>query len=97
MEEQQQLAHKGYIFSWHTSSIYYWIHLQCITLYGTFNNTKVSTGFLKSPISTESFTSNSTGLCDAISSGVCERYHNSENCLWSFFMEEIIFLRSEIN
>ena len=68
---------------------------ECVTVYDTFNNTKVSTGCLKSPISTES--SNNSGLNNAISSGACERYHNGENCLCSFFMEEIKFLRSEIN
>ena len=41
---------------------------ECITVYGTFNNTKVSTGCLKSPISTESSTINNPGSNDAISS-----------------------------
>ena len=68
-----------------------------VTVYGTFNNTKVSTGCLKSPISTESFTNSNSGSNDAISSGACERYHNGKNCLCSFHMEEIKFSRSEIN
>ena len=63
--------------------------------YGTFYNTKVSTGCHKSAISTESSTNNNPGLNDTISSGVCERYHNGENCLCSFLMEEIKFLKSE--
>ena len=69
---------------------------ECVTVYGTFNNTKVSTGCLKSAISTESSTNNNHGLNDAISSGAGERYLNGENCLCSFLMEEIKFLRSEI-
>ena len=63
--------------------------------YGTFYNTKVSTGCHKSAISTESSTNNNPGSNDTISSGVCERYHNGENCLCSFLMEEIKFLKSE--
>ena len=70
---------------------------ECVTVYGTFNNTKVSTGCLKSPISTESSTNNKSGSNNAISSGAYEGYHNVENCLCSFLMEEIKFLRSEIN
>ena len=69
----------------------------CATVYRTFNNTKVSTGRLKSPMNTESQTNSNSGSNDAISSGACERYHNSENCLCSFLMEEIKFLRNEIN
>ena len=69
---------------------------ECVTVYGTFNNTKVSTGWLKSAVSTESSTNNNLGLNDAISSGACERYNNGENCLCSFLMEEIKCLRSEI-
>ena len=67
----------------------------CVTVYGTFNNTKVSTGCLKSAVSTESSNNNNPGLNDAMSSGACESYHSGENCLFSFLMEE--FLRSEIN
>ena len=48
---------------------------ECVTVYGTFNNTKVSTGWLKSAVSTESSTNNNLGLNDAISSGACERYN----------------------
>ena len=70
---------------------------ECVTVYGTFNNTTVSTGCLKSAISTESSTNNNPGSNDAISSGACERDRNGENCLCSFLMEEIRFLRSEIN
>ena len=70
---------------------------ECVTAYGTFNNTKVSTGYLKSLISTESSTNNNSGSNDAISREACGRYHNGENCLCSFLMEEIKFLRSEIN
>ena len=65
--------------------------------YGTFYNAKVSTGCHKSVISTESSTNNNPGSNDTISSGVCERYHNGENCLYSFLIEEIKFLKSEIN
>ena len=68
-----------------------------VTVYGTLNNTKVSTGCLESPISTESSTNSNSGSNDAISSGACERYHNGEKCLCSFLTEEIKFLRSEIN
>ena len=39
-----------------------------VTVYGTFNNTKVSTGCLKSPITTESSTNNNSGSNDPISS-----------------------------
>ena len=67
---------------------------ECVTVYSTFNNTKVSTGYLKSPISTESSTNNNSGSNDAISSGAWERYSYGENCLCSFLMEEIKFLRS---
>ena len=67
----------------------------CVTVYGTFNNTKVSTGCLKSAVSTESSNNNNPGSNDAMSSWACESYHNGENCLFSFLMEE--FLRSEIN
>ena len=86
MEEQQQLALNE-------------IHLQLanVTVYGTFNNTKVITGCLKSPVSTESSTNDNSGSNKAISSGLCERYHSGENCLCSFLREEINFLRSEIN
>ena len=70
---------------------------ECVTVYGTFTNTNVSTGCLKSPISTESSINNNFGSNSALSSGACEKYHNSENCLYSFLMEEIKFLRSEIN
>ena len=35
---------------------------QCGTVYGPFNNTKASTGYLKSPISTESSTNNKPWL-----------------------------------
>ena len=69
---------------------------ECVTVYGTFNNTKVSTGWLKSAVRTESSTNNNLGLNDAISSGACERYNNGENCLCSLLMEEIKFLRSEV-
>ena len=69
---------------------------ECVTAYGTFNNTKVSTGCLKSAISTESSTNNNPGSNDAVSSGARARYRNGENCLCSFLMEEIKFLRSEI-
>ena len=41
---------------------------ECVTVYGTFNN-KVSTGYLKSPISTESSTNNNSVSNDAISRG----------------------------
>ena len=68
-----------------------------VTVYGTLNNTKVSTGCLESPISTESSTNSNSGSNDAISSGACERYNNGEKCLCSFLTEEIKFLRSEIN
>ena len=67
----------------------------CVTVCGTFNNTKVSTGCLKSAVSTEYSNNNNPGSNDAMSSGACESYHNGENCLFSFLMEE--FLRSEIN
>ena len=70
---------------------------ECVTVYGTLNNTKVSAGCLKSPISTEPSTNNNSGSNDAISSGAYERYHNGQNCLCSFLMEEIKFLRSKIN
>ena len=69
---------------------------ECVTVYGTFNNTKVTTGCLKSAMSTESSTNNNPGSNDAISSGECERYHNGDNFLCSFLMEEIKFLRNEI-
>ena len=46
---------------------------ECVTAYGTFNNTKVSTGCLKSAISTESSTNNNPGSNDAVSSGARER------------------------
>ena len=61
----------------------------CVTIYGTFNNTKISTGCLKLSISTESSISNNSGSNNATSSGACERHHNGENYLCSFFMEEI--------
>ena len=70
---------------------------ECVTVYGTFNNTKVSTGCLKSPINTESYANSNSGSNDAIRSETGERYHNSKNCLCSFHMEKIKFLRSEIN
>ena len=53
------------------------------------------TGCLNSPIITESSTSNSSGSNDAISSGVGEGYHNSENCFWFFLIQEIKFLRAK--
>ena len=40
---------------------------ESVTVYGTFNNTKVTTGCLKSAISTESSTNNNPGSNDAIS------------------------------
>ena len=80
------------LLSKHTSSA-----SECVTVCGTFNNTKVSTGCLKSPITTESSTNNNSDSNNAISSGACERYRNGENCLFSFVMEEIKFSRSEIN
>ena len=52
------------------------------------------TGCLNSPISTESSTTNSFGSNDAISSGAGEGYHNNENCLWFFLIQEIKFLRA---
>ena len=70
---------------------------ECVTVCGTFDNTKVSTGCLKSHISTESSTNSNSGSNNEISSGACEKYHNGENCLCSFLMEEIKFLRSKIN
>ena len=70
---------------------------ECITVHGTFNNTNVNTGCLKLPISTESSTNNNHGPNGAISSGACERYHNGENCLSFFLMEEIKFFRNGIN
>ena len=48
-------------------------------------------------MSTESFTNSNSGSNDAISSGACEGYHNGENCLCPFLMEEIKFLRNGIN
>ena len=60
---------------------------ECVTVYGTFNNTKVSTGCLKLPISTEPSTNNNSGLNNAISSGACEKYHNDENCFCSFLIK----------
>ena len=66
---------------------------ESITLHSTSNNTKVSAGCLKSSISTESATNKNTGPNDAISSGANERYQNSNNCLFSFLMDEIKFLR----
>ena len=70
---------------------------ECITVHSTFNNTKVSTGTSKSPVSTESSGNNNAGLNNAIISGACERYRNGENCLCAFPMEEIKFLKIEIN
>ena len=69
---------------------------ECVIVYGTFNNTEVSTGCLKSAISTESSTNNNPGSIDATSSGACERYHNGENCLCSFLMGDIKFLSGDI-
>ena len=34
---------------------------ECVTVYGTFNNTKVSTGCLKLPVTTESSTNSNSG------------------------------------
>ena len=70
---------------------------KCVTIYSTSSNTKVCTGCLKSPISIESSTNNNSGSNNPISSGACERYLNGQNCLCSFLIEEIKFLRSEIN
>ena len=81
MEEQQQLTLKGYMS-------------ERVTVYDTFNETKVSTSCL---ISTESSTNNNSGSNDAISSVACEKYHNGKHCLCSFLMKEIKFLRGEIN
>ena len=44
---------------------------ECVTVYGTFNNTKVNTGCLKPSISTESSTYNNSGVNDAVSSRAC--------------------------
>ena len=63
MEEQQQLTLKGYMS-------------ERVTVYDTFNETKVSTSCL---ISTESSTNNNSGSNDAISSVACEKYHNCKN------------------
>ena len=43
----------------------------CVTVYGTFNNTGASTGYLKLPISTESSINNNSGSNDAMGSGAC--------------------------
>ena len=70
MENQQQPAIIGY-----TSAS------ECITVYGTFNNTKVSVGCLKSLLSTELSTNNNPVPNVAINSGACERHHYGESYL----------------
>ena len=64
---------------------------ECVTVCGTFNNTKVSTGSLKSHISTESSTNSNSGLSNEISSGACEKYHNGDNCLCFFLWKKSSF------